>query len=115
MTHRVKQTPPFSFAPSPFCFFCLDRRSSVSYTKLYRNSTFLLYTTAEPYASHCKRFETWIINAASAKFKLDFPPSKEIITDSKSSKYSSNSAATSMFQLSAKSLRISLGGRKRTG
>ena len=115
MTHRVKQASPFSFAPSPFCFFCLDRRSSVSYTKLYRNSTFLLYTTAEPYASHCKRFETWIINAASAKFKLDFPPSKEIITDSKSSKYSSSSAATSMFQLSAKSLRISLDERKRTG
>ena len=49
--------------------------------------------------------QTWIISAASAKFKLDLPPSNEIITDSKSSKYSSSSAATSMFQLSARSLK----------
>ena len=34
----------------------------------------------------------------------DLPPLKEITTDSRSSKYSSSSAATSIFQLSANSL-----------
>ena len=47
---RIVHNPPFSFDASPFCFFCFDSKSSVSYTKLYRNSTFLLYTTADPYA-----------------------------------------------------------------
>ena len=59
-----------------------------------------------PICSDLITVTTWIINAASAKFSVDLPPSKEITTDSKSSRYSSNSAATSIFQLSAKSLRI---------
>lgn len=48
------------------------------------------------------------MRAASAKSNLALPPSKEITTDARSSKYSSSSAATSIFQLSAKSLEMNV-------
>ena len=53
-------TNPFSFVFSPFAFRCFESSSNVSNTRLYKNSTFRLYTTAEPYLlrfDHCHNLD----------------------------------------------------------